>query len=199
MAEAVIAAPNRVAQYGGLRMTAEQYFALEDDGCKYELIDGVVIMSPSAAPRHQAVALEVASQITWFLRDHAVGKVLTEVDVHLGRGPSGSDLVYRPDCIFNRTQRLAELRERIVGAPDLVVEVVSPSSRRMDSETKRNDYERIGVREYWLLDPERNAMTFYRLEGDHFVESAFSDEAFVSRAVPGFTLDLKRVRESFKP
>ena len=197
MAEVVIATPNRVAQYGGLRMTAEQYFALEDDGCKYELIDGVVVMSPSPTPRHQALAMEIAGQLFMYLRDHPVGRVLAETDVQLGKGPTGRDLVYRPEIVFIATERLSEMRNRLVGPPDMVVEVISPTSRRMDTETKKEDYERIGVHEYWLFDPERNAMTFYRLEGDRFVEATVSDDAYVSQAVPGFTLDLKRVRESF--
>ncbi len=199
MAEAVIATPNRAAQYGGLRMTAEQYFALEDDGYKYELIDGVVVMSPSPTPRHQAVTVAIVGQLFVYLHDHPVGQVLVETDVQLGEGPTGRDLVYRPELVFIATERLPEMRDRLVGPPDVVVEIVSPTSRRMDAETKKEDYERIGVREYWLFDPERNAMTFYRLEGDRFVEAAFSDDAYVSQAVPGFTLDLKRVRESFKP
>ena len=199
MAEAVIATPYRVAQYGGLRMTAEQYFALEDDGCKYELIDGVVIVSDNPTPWYQSVAMEMVGQLYGFLRDHPVGHILANTDVQLGEGPTGRDLVYCPELVFIATERWPEMRDRLVGPPDVVVEIISPTSRRMDTETKKDDYERVGVREYWLFDPERNAMTFYRLEGDRFVEAAFSDDTYVSQAVPGFTLDLKRVRESFKP
>jgi len=79
------------------------------------------------------------------------------------------------------------------------VEIISSSSRRYDSETKKNDYERCGVREYWLIDPEREAMTFYRLQDGRFAEVPASDNHFTSEAVPGFTLDLPRVRETFKP
>ncbi len=91
------------------------------------------------------------------------------------------------------------MREKIVGGPDLVVEVVSRGSRRMDTETKKADYERFGVREYWLIDPERQAMTFWRLQDNRFVEVAPTGHTFASQAVPGFTLDLAHLRAKFKP
>ena len=199
MADLAVAAEPRVPQYGGLRMTAEEYFQLEDDGFKYELVDGVIVMAPAPTPGHQGVAMEIISQIAWFLRDHPVGKLLHETDVQLGPERGGAKLVYRPEVVFFRKERVAGMKERLVGAPDLVVEVISPRSRRMDSETKKDDYERAGVHEYWMIDPQRQAMTFYRLDAGRFVESRPTGDRLASEAVPGFSLDLARVRESFKP
>jgi Uma2 family endonuclease len=188
------------AQYCGLRMTADEFLQIQDDGCFYELIDGVVVMSPSPSLEHQAVTMEVATQISLHLREHPVGRVFPETDVHLGTGPTGGDLVYRPEVMFVRSQRLGpETREKFFGAPDLVVEVISKGSRRFDTETKKRDYERFGVHEYWLIDPARNSMTFYRLEGGRFVELSPTGVTFASQAVPGFVLDVARVRETFKP
>jgi len=180
-------------------MSVDDFLKLPDDGCNYELIDGVVVMSPSPTPEHQHVTMKIAAQIEWFLRDHPVGIVLPEIDVHIGQGPTGGDLVYRPEIVFIRAERLRGMRERIVGAPDVVVEVISRGSRRMDTETKKDDYERFGVREYWLIDPEREAMTFYRLDHARFVEVSPERNTFTSEAIPGFTLHLGPVRESFKP
>ena len=143
--------------------------------------------------------MEIAVQLGIFLREHAIGKVFAEIDVHLGEGPTGGDLVYRPEVVFVRAERLPAMQDKIFGGPDLVVEVISRGSRRMDSETKKNDYERFSVREYWLIDPEREAMTFYRLDENRFVEVPLAGTTFVSQAVPGFELDLHRVREAFKP
>ena len=187
------------APHRGLRMSADDFLRLQDDGTSYELMDGVVVMSPSPTPQHQRVTMKIAAQIEWFLRDHPVGDVFPEIDVHLGRGPTGGDLVYKPEIVFIRAERRAQMREKIVGAPDLVVEVISRGSRRMDTETKKEDYERFGVREYWLIDPEREAMTFYRLQDGRFVEITPTGTTFVSQAVPGFKLDLIPVRESFQP
>ncbi len=199
MAVSTVAIERTEAQYRGLRMSADDFLQIPDDGFNYELIDGVVVMSPSPTPQHQAVAMEISVQIGSYLRDHPVGQAFAELDVHLGRGPTGGDLVYKPELIFVRAERLAPMREKIVGAPELVVEVISRGSRRLDSETKKDDYQRFGVREYWLIDPQRKVMTFYRMQESRFVEVPAEGDTFASEAVPGFTLDLPRVRDTFKP
>ncbi|MBI4578768.1 MAG: Uma2 family endonuclease [Planctomycetes bacterium] len=196
-ASATIELPD--AQYRGLRMSAVEFLDLPDDGITYELIDGVVSMSPSPTPRHQAVTTEIVAQIAWYLRDHPVGRVFAELDVHLGTGPGGGDLVYKPEAIFIRTERLAGMQDRVIGAPDLVLEVVSRGSRRFDLQTKKTDYERFGVREYWVIDPERSEILVYRLIDGGFAEVRPEGDALPSQAVPGFTLDLQRVRAAFKP
>lgn len=185
-------------QYRGLRMTADEFQQMADDGYRYELVDGVVIVTSSPTPRHQAILGEITFQISLYLRDHPAGKVLLGIDVRLGEGIGGGDLVYRPDVIFICKERLPQMREKIVGAPELVVEVASSGSLRYDSETKKHDYERFGVLEYWLIDPQRETMTFYRLEEGRFVEVAIEGNTFASQAVPGFALDLARVRETFR-
>lgn len=199
MADTVLTHEQAEAPHRGLRMTADEFLEIPDDGYNYELIDGVVATSPSPSPIHQAVTTEIVVQIGSYLRDHPLGRVFTELDAHVGQGPTGGDLVYKPELLFVRAERLPEMREKIIGGPDLVVEVVSRGSRRMDSETKKNDYERFGVREYWLLDPQREAMTFWRLKDGKFVEVPATGETFASEAVAGFELDLQRVRETFKP
>ncbi len=184
----------------GVRMTAEEFFRLPDDGRRYELVEGVVLMSPSPTPRHQAVAREILFQIEAHLREHPVGQVFGGTDVRIGKGVHGGDLVYRPDVVFFRTERLPRTPDdRLAGPPDLVVEVVSPDSRRYDRETKRQDYERLGVREYWLVDPLRDQLAFFRLEHGRFVEAAPVEGRFASTAVPGFTLDVDRLRAAFRP
>ncbi len=186
-------------RFFGLRMNADDFLDLPDDGCNYELIDGVVVMSPSPKPIHQAVAWEISIQLGIFLREHPIGRAFSEIDIHLGQGPSGEDVVYKPEIVFIKSDRLSQMTEKIVGGPDLVVEVVSRGSRRMDMETKRNDYEKAGVKEYWLIDPERSSMIFYRLEKGLFAEIPTVGPIFTSQAVQGFGLDLDRVRDEFKP
>ncbi len=181
-------------QYAGLRMTAAEYFRLPDDGYAYELVNGVLLMSPSPRPRHQRVLVEVSSQLASFLRDNPVGVVLVESDIEFERG-----FVYRPDVCFFRTGRVKGDPDHLRGAPDLAVEIVSPQSRRYDSETKRADYERFGVLEYWLIDPKRESMTFLRLSEGRYVEVPPEGDSFRSTAVPGFTLALAAVRDSWRP
>ena len=185
--------------YTGLRMTAEEFLQLPEDTQRYELLDGVVIVSPSPTPKHQAILMEIAFQLARHLEKHELGRVLPEVDVHLGQGPTGRDLVYRPELVFVGKEHLSGIQDRIHGAPELVVEIVSQESRRFDTETKKDDYERCGVQEYWLIDPAHETMTFYRLRDAKYAEVELAEQTFSSEAVPGFKLDLARVRKTFKP
>ena len=182
-------------RYKSIRCSADEYLALADDGFRYELIDGVVIMSPSPTPLHQAVMLEIAYQIKAFLKNRPIGRVLVETDVVLTRRADKSDLVYRPELVFylhkDGHQRVPD---RLEGPPDLVVEVQSPATHRLDLKTKREDYEAAGVPEYWLFDPEAKTMLFLRLTNGHYTEMEPQNDVFSSEAVPGFRLNLADVR-----
>lgn len=145
--------------FNGLRLSLAEFLELPDDGWRYELIDGVSVMSPSPSARHQRVLFELSGQLYQLLRAQPSGQAFVEMDIHLGAAPGGGEIVYRPALIFIRNERVAELVGRVIdGAPDLVVEIASPGSIRRDAHTKRDDYERFGVREYWLIDPEAGAM-----------------------------------------
>ncbi|MBK8269623.1 MAG: Uma2 family endonuclease [Planctomycetes bacterium] len=148
------------AEYVGARMTVDAFLDIPDGGHFYELVDGVVIMSPSPTPKHQRVAMRIAYLIGDYLEKNPVGELFAEIDVHLGKGPQGGDLVYRPELVFIRSERMAGMEERIIGAPDMVLEVISRGSRRIDTGTKKDDFERFGVREYWLADPAHKTIVF---------------------------------------
>ncbi|MCW5888970.1 MAG: Uma2 family endonuclease [bacterium] len=180
--------------YAGLRMTADEYLALPPDGERYELVEGVVVMSPSPVLRHQAVSGEVFFQLQAYLRSNPIGFAFFEVDVRLGRGVGGRDLVFRPDLIYVRRERFAVLPAYVTGAPDVACEVVSPGYRRYDRETKRTEYERHGVLEYWLFDPEDATTQLWRLEDGRYIDVTPPGDAYPSAAVPGFVLDLAPVR-----
>jgi Uma2 family endonuclease len=181
-------------EYAGLRMTAEDYFRLPDDRYRYELLDGVITLSPSPSPKQQRVMVKIVKQLEAFAELHPVGNVYAELEIKLEE-----KIVYRPEIVFIRAERVLENWDRIRTAPDLVVEILSPESRRYDRETKRGDYERFGVREYWMIDPDDETFTFLRLEGGKYVEVAPEADRFASQAVPGFVLDLAAVRRSFHP
>lgn len=181
-------------QYGGLRMGADSYLALSNDGFQYELVDGVVVLSPIPTPKHQSVLAEISYQIMSHLRTQPVGSVFPEVDVRLS-----DEIVYRPELVFIRKDRVAANWRRILQPPDMVVEIVSPDSLRFDAETKRNDYERFGVTEFWLIDPDREELKFHRLEQGTYKLIEAPGAFFSSVAVPGFVLNLDEVRRSFHP
>lgn len=177
------------ARYRGLRMTADKYLALPDDGFRYELMDGVVSMSPSASYWHQRLQFEIARQIDDYLRQNPIGEVVTDIDVRLR-----DDLVYRPDVVFLTTAKAAGCHERVTEIPDVVVEGVSPDSRVYDSETKRGDYQAAGVAEYGLIDPQRNSFRFFVRRGDSFHEPPPSKGVYAATVLPNFQLDLQRLR-----
>lgn len=184
--------------YCGLRLTADQYDSLPEDGFRYELVDGVVIMSPGASFPHQRISLQIAASILEYLQRNPVGEVFENVDVYLGLGPHGADLVYRPDIIFLRTDQVTRRMTRFQGPPPLVVEIVSESSKRYDRETKMADYERCGVTEFWLIDPDRKGAWFYQGVGGRFREIAVEGDTFRSLVLPGFELSLKQLRALFE-
>jgi Uma2 family endonuclease len=183
--------------YAGLRLGVDEYLELPEDGNRYQMINGVILMSPRAVPIHQVVAAEVVFQLQCFLRAHQIGKVFPEIDVVLDSSPRGG-LIYSPDAIFVRNERLPRKNKAMVGPPDLVMEVISPGSRRMDTKTKRDDYERCGVLEYWLIDSDRQEYTFFRLRDGKYIEETPEQDIFKSEAVPGFVLDLAALREVMK-
>lgn len=183
--------------YQGLRMTADEYLALEDDGFRYELIDGVVCMSPSPTSLHQVVQSRIMGQLNDYVESTRCGEAMADMDVHLRARSGSGDSVYRPDVVFVEAQKYERNRDRIVEPPELVVEIISSSTRRKDHETKREDYERAGISEYWIIDPLRKEMLFLRLEGGKYVEVAPDGDKLESTAIPGFVLDLARVRTAF--
>jgi Uma2 family endonuclease len=98
----------RIPLYDGVRATADEYFALPDDSFQYELIDGVMLTSPSPMPLHQRIAAEIFFQLELFLRSNPVGLVFPETDVRLTQ-----KLVYRPEMVFVRRENLARVAPRI--------------------------------------------------------------------------------------
>lgn len=178
--------------YLGLRMTADEFLALPEDPRHYELVDGVVVMSPSPAYWHQKIIAEILRQLLVFLHQHPIGEVVPDVDVKLG-----SRRVYRPDIVYLRREKAAGLKERVTVIPDLVVEIVSPGSRSYDSKTKRQDYESAGIGEYWVIDAARETFTFLVLRDGAYQEVGVTAGRYRSSIVPGFELDLDRIRAIF--
>jgi Uma2 family endonuclease len=174
-------------------MSADEYLSLADDRHRYELIDGVICMSPSPGRKHQNLTMQIAGQMFAFAEPRKLGDVLVEVDVRLA-----DHLVYRPDAIFLSAESAARCDgDRVTVAPDVVVEVISPDSGNYDRKTKRGDYERYGVAEYWMVDPDKEEFVFHQLKDGAFVEINGAGAEYVSPAIPGFVLNLEKIRSYF--
>ncbi|MGQ9548597.1 MAG: Uma2 family endonuclease [Roseiflexus sp.] len=132
------------------RWTYADYAALPDDGNRYEIIAGVLYMTPAPGTGHQMTSNIIATLLTIHVQFAGHGKVLTApVDVELA-----PDTVVQPDIVVVLSANLSRITpSRIIGAPDLVVEILSPGTAGYDRREKQDAYARAGVGEYWIVDP----------------------------------------------
>ena len=143
--------------------TVEDYYALPDD-MRVELIDGVFYDMASPTSIHQILALEISIQISLFIKERK-GKcipMLAPLDVQLD---CDDRTMVQPDLLVV-CDRSKVQKKVVYGAPDLVVEVLSPATRRKDMSIKLAKYTEAGVREYWLVDPDKKKILVYLLEED---------------------------------
>lgn len=141
--------------------TYEDYVRLPDDGRRYEIIEGVLYVANAPSYDHQFTVLKLASNLENFSSANHLGVVITApFEVHL----PGIAKPVQPDILFIRKEREPVSGTQIFGgAPDLIVEVLSPSSLRLDQHVKFGAYEQAAVREYWIADPKTRTITVYHL------------------------------------
>jgi Uma2 family endonuclease len=144
------------------KLTYADYAALPDDGKRYELIDGELLVNPSPVPIHQTIALNIASAFREYFRKHGGGGVfVAPLDIVVSDA-----IVLEPDIIVIKHDRAGIVGPKnIVGPPHLLVEVLSGSTRRRDEVVKRGIYEQFGVDEYWIVDPDNELVRGYRRKG----------------------------------
>lgn len=137
----------------------QDYLRIPDDK-RCEIIDGELHMTPAPLTRHQKISGRIYEMLGHFVWERQLGEILyAPVDVVL----SNEDIV-QPDLLFIHKDRLAILTEKNVrGAPDLVIEILSPSNPEWDRENKRKLYEKYGVREYWIVDPDSQSIEILTL------------------------------------
>ena len=142
------------------RWTYSDLVALPDDRLRHELIDGEHFVSPSPAIPHQVILWNITEALVPYLRANPIGTALTgPVDVKLS-----PHTLLVPDLVYFTSERFAQVvnEKRATAAPDLVVEILSPGTRRRDKGRKRAVYDREGVCEYWMVDPEARSITVLR-------------------------------------
>ena len=152
-----------------VKFTYEDFVKFPDDGKRHEIIDGEHYVTPSPNTKHQRIATNLTVALGSYLKPHPIGEVFAApFDVVF------SDLdVVEPDLLYISRERWQVLTDKHVnGAPDLAVEILSPGTRKIDEVKKRQLYERFGVSEYWVVDPESDAIKVYRRVGDAFVRVA---------------------------
>lgn len=155
------------ATQGAVRLTYTDYCATPDDE-RYELLDGNLMMVPAPNMKHQKVLLTLTLKLGNFTKEHGLGTVcVAPCDVVL----SDSDVV-QPDLLFiSRAREHILTDENVRGAPDLVIEILSPSTADRDLGYKHDLYGRHGVLEYWIVDPIAETIAVHR-QGDGRLEAA---------------------------
>jgi Uma2 family endonuclease len=181
----------------GVKLTYDDYLQLPDDGKRHELIDGEHYVTPTPNRKHQAVAMNLSGLIWSSLQKQPIGRVFAAPFNVIF---SDFDVV-EPDLLYISNERLAEIETSpwIRGAPNLVVEIGSPSTRKRDETIKRRLYERFGVYEYWVVDPELDSVKVYRRIDDRFERTAEltleNDDVLTTALLPGLGLPLRKIFE----
>jgi len=173
-------------------MTYDQYCLLPDDGKQYEVIDGELFVTPAPTPKHQDIAGQLYALLLAHDKANSLGKVyIAPVDILLEE-----HTVVQPDILFIRQERLSIVGERKVdAAPDLVVEVLSPSTFYKDLRKKMVAYSQFGVQEYWIVDPEKQSIEVHTQghKGLQLTRSFSLEETLESALLPGFQLRVKSI------
>jgi Uma2 family endonuclease len=155
-----------------------------EDGRRYELYDGDVFVVPSPLPKHQVVAITVTEMLRQYAREHGGFSVASPIDIVF----SDYD-VLQPDVIYFSPDRanLVDLNRVIRDAPDLCVEVLSPSTAATDRGKKMQMFARYGVPEYWIVDPVAESIEIYELDaaGYDLKLTAKGTDAISPSATPG--------------
>ncbi|MBZ5562678.1 MAG: Uma2 family endonuclease [Acidobacteriia bacterium] len=183
-----------------MRISAK--FSYEDlqhfppDHNRYEIVDGELFVTPAPIPLHQRIVMNLGAHLWNHVRAHHLGEVfVAPLDVVFTSGT-----VLEPDIIFVSRARLQIIGEKyLAGPPDLVVEVLSKSSSRLDRDIKPKQYARYGVPEFWLIDPEAKTVEIFRLQGEEYelAQRLEFGDTIASPLFPGLNLPVSSLWECF--
>jgi len=183
-----------VAEQRTRRWTYEEYARLDDEQ-RYEIIGGELLMAPAPDMYHQEWAGELYQRIVAHVRARRLGKVyFAPVDVVFD-----AQNVVQPDLLFIASANLSIIKAPgVFGAPDLLVELISPSSVRRDRYLKKGLYARFGVKEYWIVEPGNKSLEIWKLQNQTFDLHCLLEEKgkLTSLVLPGLDFDLSEISGS---
>jgi Uma2 family endonuclease len=172
------------------RWTYADYAALPDDGNRYEIIAGVLYMTPAPGTGHQSVSARLVTFLVTHVEFAGLGRVFAApVDVELA-----PDTVVQPDIVVILSANLDRITpSRIIGAPDLVVEILSPGTAGYDRREKQDAYARAGVGEYWIVDPGAQTVELLTLDqGGYRSHGVFRGQARLPSSVVTLPVPIER-------
>ncbi len=168
------------------KWTYEEYYKLDDEK-RYEILSGELIEMSSPSSEHQIITGNLSSLIWVFLKENNLGQMIpSPIDVIFDENNT-----FQPDIVFISNENKQIIQERgIFGAPDMVVEILSKSTKKKDRGLKFKAYKKFGVREYWLVDPGKRSMEVFVLEKSEFTLycSVHNDDPLKSRIFPSFSV-----------
>ena len=168
--------------------TYEDYAQLPE-GAPYQLIGGELVMSPSPTSTHQRILRRLSFALHLFVEKNELGEILfAPMDVYFSETDTP-----QPDIIFISKERLDIIGEQTIeGAPDLIMEILSPSTAYYDLKDKKRLYEASGVKEYWIVDPKAREIEVYELVDDRYALFGRQERqgAITSKLLQGFSVDL---------
>ncbi len=167
-------------------------YKLLPEGAPYQLIEGELIMTPAPNPIHQLISANLFKSIVRHVDEKRLGVLFySPIDIYLSE-----ENAFQPDIVFISSERRHIIKDDgIYGAPELVIEILSPSTAYYDIKKKFRVYEKGGVKEYWIVDPEMNTVEIYLNEDGHFslktkLENKGEIESFILK---GFRLTLEEI------
>ncbi|HEY9002793.1 MAG TPA: Uma2 family endonuclease [Mucilaginibacter sp.] len=174
------------------KYTAEDYMMLEE-GSPFQLINYNLIMSPSPTPIHQAISLQLTLALAHFLSqsDNHGYMAYAPLDVKFDEGN-----IMQPDLIYIASERKAGMITSVIeGAPDLIIEILSPSNAYYDLRQKKDIYQKYGVKEYIIVDPIAFNCELYTLKDGAYQLNQKKEKSEILNSVllPGLTFDLSKV------
>ena len=174
------------------RFTYTDYYSWDDDQ-RWELIEGVPYLMAAPTWVHQLICNRINLKIGQYLEGKQCIVLCSPIDVRLN-ADTYDDTVVQPDIIVVCDKSKLDDGGSIVGAPDMIVEILSPTSHSRDKLIKFNQYLRAGVREYWIVDPESKMITVHILHSERYVTSAYGETDTVPvHVLEGCEIDLGEV------
>ncbi len=177
------------------KITVEEFLNMdfEDKDAYYELINGEIVKKAAPTPRHQHSSGRLFSKMLTQALDNDLGEVFTApLDVFLDEHNH-----VQPDILFisNENKGIIDYKDGILGVPDLIVEIISPGSFIIDRFEKKAAYEKVGMREYWLVDPNNFSVEIYKHNGQQFelVQAASEAGKVQSEVLKGLEIDIQSI------
>ncbi len=177
------------------RLTYREYLKTPEIKARYDIVDGVMTIAPAPSLEHQKILRQLFLLLHQFVSEQQFGEVFfAPADVIIQREPL---CTRQPDLLFVSNERASILGDQVEGAPDLVVEILSPSNTRSDLEAKLSDYATLGVGECWLVSPEARSVEILGLTEGSWVRLGISGlgEQVQSQVLPELDLAVVQLFE----